>query len=91
MTVEEACYILERCWSAVRGHPVHFLIDCTDLHNLVPGVLAIVAGYSEFFTAFQHTLVGLCDAQRPSQAAHSNAVCTGSLMTAIPPMKFCIR
>lgn len=48
MTVEDARYILERCLSAVRSHPVHFLIDCSRLHNLAPGVLAIIAGYRDF-------------------------------------------
>jgi hypothetical protein len=48
MTADDARYILERCRSAVRSRPVHFLIDCSELHTLAPGVLAVIAGYSDF-------------------------------------------
>ncbi|HLV35988.1 MAG TPA: STAS/SEC14 domain-containing protein [Spirillospora sp.] len=48
MTVEDARYLLERCLAAVRSRPVHFLIDCTDLQTLAPGVLHVLAGSGDF-------------------------------------------
>lgn len=48
VTIEDARYLLERCLSAVRLHPVNFLIDCSDLSTLAPGVLAILANASDF-------------------------------------------
>lgn len=48
ITIEDAHFVLERCLTAVRSRPVHFLIDCSGLYNLAPGVLAIIAGYRDF-------------------------------------------
>ncbi len=48
ITMDDARYLLERCLSAVRSRPVLFLIDCSDLNTLAPGVLGILANASDF-------------------------------------------
>ena len=48
ITVDDARYILDRCLDAVRAHPVCFLIDCSELRNLAPGVLNVLANYGDF-------------------------------------------
>lgn len=48
ITVEDARYLVERCLAAVRARPVHFLIDCSSLDNLAPGVLNVLAGADAF-------------------------------------------
>ncbi len=48
LTVEDARYILEHCLAAVRADPVHFLIDCSRMETLAPGVLNILAGFDAF-------------------------------------------
>ncbi|MAS36384.1 MAG: hypothetical protein CL610_20430 [Anaerolineaceae bacterium] len=48
ITVEDARYILDQCRAAVRSHPIHFLIDCTEMRNLAPGVLNVLTSYGEF-------------------------------------------
>jgi hypothetical protein len=47
-TMEDARYLLERCFSAVQVDSLHFLIDCSNLHTLAPGVLAMFANASDF-------------------------------------------
>ncbi len=48
ITVDEARYILERCLAAVHRHQVDFIIDCSNLSNLAPGVFNVLANYPEF-------------------------------------------
>jgi hypothetical protein len=48
LTIEDARYILDHCLEAVRAQPQHFLIDCTHMHSLAPGVLNVLAGYTTF-------------------------------------------
>ena len=48
ITVEEARYILERCLAAVHRRQLDFIIDCSNLNNLAPGVLNVLASYVEF-------------------------------------------
>lgn len=47
-TLDDARYLLERCRTAVQGDRLHFLIDCSELHTLAPGVLAMLANASDF-------------------------------------------
>ena len=48
ITVDDARYILERCLAAVRTRPACFLVDCSELSNLAPGVLNVLASYGDF-------------------------------------------
>jgi hypothetical protein len=48
ITVEEALYIVERCLAAARRRQVDFIIDCSNLRNLAPGVLNVLANYADF-------------------------------------------
>ena len=48
ITADDIRFILERCLAAVRSHPAHFLIDCSDLLTLAPGALNVLAGSTDF-------------------------------------------
>jgi hypothetical protein len=48
ITVDDLCYVLERCLSAVSARPQHFLIDCSNLATLAPGALHTLASYADF-------------------------------------------
>jgi hypothetical protein len=48
ITVEEARYMMERCLAAAHRRQVDFIIDCSNLVNLAPGVLQVLATYAEF-------------------------------------------
>jgi hypothetical protein len=48
ITADDIRFILERCLTAVRAHPAHFLIDCSNLLTLAPGALNVLAGSTDF-------------------------------------------
>jgi hypothetical protein len=48
ITVEEARYMMELCLAAAHGQQLDFIIDCSNLVNLAPGVFQVLANYTEF-------------------------------------------
>lgn len=48
ITADDVRYILERCLHAVRSHPQHFLIDCSNLSTFAPGALHALASLNDF-------------------------------------------